>query len=445
MSSLALRLACVLGATAAATDVDTARRSLQDSTCSPTDAELATVINIVMAAQTKLEAQTAAVACLRGCIGGGSCTCGGGISGGFGPQPGGGGQPGGSISIIVDPDYAAALGSADALADCYLSPEEIANDPEAQALRDNFILATAAQLGVDPSVIQLQGLHTDGDTTIGCAFGSEPGTVPGGHTIVVDNAYASALGSDGAFDDCFLTPEEIAADPQAAAFALAYRQTVATELGVPVDQIVLNGISTSGNSGPGCGDGGTANGGMTINVNSDFANALGDDNNALDDCYLTAEEIAADPEAAALADQLRAVLAAQLGVPASQIDMTGFSTDGDNIPGCADTPAVGHTLDVTVDPDYASVLGSDSAFADCYLSSSEIATDPEAAAFAAAFIAQTAEELGVEPSSIVLNGISTDGDTTPGCNAAAGRRLQEGDTTTMANPKTVELLRSLAK
>ena len=114
MSSLALRLACVLGATAAATDVDTARRSLQDSTCSPTDGELATVINIVMAAQTKLEAQTAAVACLRGCIGGGSCTCGGGISGGFGPQPGDG-QPGGSISVIVDPDYAASLGTADAL------------------------------------------------------------------------------------------------------------------------------------------------------------------------------------------------------------------------------------------------------------------------------------------------------------------------------------------
>jgi len=277
----ALALACCAGVASAGGPLETAHRLLQDDSCSPTDSELGTVLNIVMAQQTKLEAQAAAVACLTGCMGGGSCTCDGGISGGTGP----------------------------------------------------------------------------------------PAPAPGGS--------------------------------------------------------------------------GSVNGGMTININSDFAAALGD-SQALDDCYITPEEIAADPEAAALAEQLRAVLAAQLGVDPSQVEMSGFSTDGDNIPGCADTPAVGHALDVTVDPDYANALGSDSAFADCYLSSEEIATDPEAAAFAEAFIAQTAAELGVDPSSIVLNGISTDGDTTPGCNAESGRRLQEASTTSVANPQTVELLRSLA-
>ena len=61
---------------------------------------------------------------------------------------------GSGMSMIVDPAYAATLGSSSALADCYLTPEEIATDPEAAALAASFIAETANQLGVPPSQVE---------------------------------------------------------------------------------------------------------------------------------------------------------------------------------------------------------------------------------------------------------------------------------------------------
>ena len=401
MMKLALLLAGVVGTAA--------------QTCAPTDSELDTVVRITLAQATKLDAQRAAIQCLTACVGGGSCTCDGGISGGSGPSPGGGAN--GGLTIMVDPAYAATLGTDAAFADCYLTPAEIASDPDAAAFAAQFVAATAAQLGVDPSMVQVSGISTDGDSTPGCAAGT-PGTVGSGNTISVDPAYAASLGSDAAFADCYLTPAEIASDPEAAAFAANYITAVAANLGVDPSMITVSGISTDGDNTPGCA-GSSVGSGMTLHVDPAFAASLGTDA-AFADCYLSPEEIASDPEAAAVAAQLIAATAAQLGVDPSTITLTGISTDSDPAPGCQGG-SIGHGMALTVDDNYAASMGDANAFSDCWLTTDEIASDPDAAAFAAAFIASTAAQLNVDPSLIQLSGISTQGLAQPGCTPAGGR------------------------
>jgi hypothetical protein len=223
--------------------------------CSPSDSELDTVLKIVLAQKTKLDAQAAAVACLTDCIATGSCTCGGGITGGSGPPaPAPGPAPGtvgSGVTVHVDPDYVDSLGSPDAFADCYLTPEEIASDPDAAALAAQFVATTAASLGVDPSAITISGFSTDSDPAPGCQGGS----LNHGLALTVDDTYADTLGTPDAFADCWLTPEEIASDPDAAAFVDAFVASTAAQLGVPASSIVLNGVSTAGLAEPGCGAG----------------------------------------------------------------------------------------------------------------------------------------------------------------------------------------------
>ncbi len=239
-------LAGVVGASA---------QTLNAQTCAPTDSELATVLQITLAQMTKLQAQRAAVDCLVDCIGGGSCTCAGGISGGTGAPPPAPGPPGGgvgnSLTVHVDPDYLASLGDPDAFADCYLTPEEIANDPDAAALAASFIATTAASLGVDPSTITLSGISTDSDPAPGC----QGSALNGGMAVTVDDTYANTLGDANAFADCWLSPEEQATDPDAAAFVDAFIQSTAAQLGVDPSTIQMGGISTAGLAEPGCGTG----------------------------------------------------------------------------------------------------------------------------------------------------------------------------------------------
>ena len=239
-------LAGVVGATAQA--------------CSPSDADLNTVLQITLAQSTKLLAQRAAVSCLTDCIGGGVCTCAGGITGGTGaPPPAPGPAPGppgtdgatSAVTVHVDPDYLSALGDSDAFADCFLTPEEIASDPDAAALAASFIATTAAQLGVDPSTINLNGISTDSDPAPGC----QGNDLDHALAMTVDDTYADALGDDDAFADCWLSPEEQASDPDAAAFVDAFIQSTAAQLGVDPSTIAVGGISTAGLAEPGCGTG----------------------------------------------------------------------------------------------------------------------------------------------------------------------------------------------
>lgn len=61
--------------------------------------------------------------------------------------------------------------------------------------------------------------------------------------MCVRRTYAAVLGDQAnAWDDGVLTPEEIAADPEAAALALAFQAQIAEQFGLTPDQIDITGI-----------------------------------------------------------------------------------------------------------------------------------------------------------------------------------------------------------
>eukprot|EP01052_Picozoa_sp_SAG31_P007097 SAG31_NODE_334_length_17513_cov_10.799989_5_plen_1508_part_00 len=93
------------------------------------------------------------------------------------------------------------------------------------------------------------------------------GAVTSGSSMQVSPEFADAL-HPTAFDDCFLTPEEIATSQAAMAFATAYRQATSETLGVSADDIILEGISTDGDAEPGCagGGGGVTSGSTALRV-----------------------------------------------------------------------------------------------------------------------------------------------------------------------------------
>jgi poly(3-hydroxybutyrate) depolymerase len=311
-------------------------------------------------------------------------------------------------------DYVSSLGDDLAFADCWLSPEEIASDPQAAAFAASFIAGTAASLGIDPAKIQVDGISTDGDTTPGC--GPQDGPVDLSQTVSlrVDPEFIASLGTSAQLSDCYLSMEEIATDPEALAIAEQFIAATAAQFGVDVSQISVAGFSTDGDDTPGCATGGPQTAGsITIQVGEDFASSFGDDL-AFADCWLSPEEIASDPQAAAFAATFIAGTAASLGIDPATIQVDGISTDGDATPGCG-RPQTSSGLTLSLSPAFAASLGDDAAFADCWLSAEEIASDPEAAAFAAQFIATTAASLGVDAGLITLTGISTDGDQTIGC------------------------------
>eukprot|EP01051_Picozoa_sp_SAG22_P016281 SAG22_NODE_2271_length_2767_cov_2.952547_1_plen_212_part_10 len=161
--------------------------------------------------------------------------------------------------------------------DGQLTPDELGNNPIALAMMQAIRNQIAETLGIDPSQVVITSLDNLGGNTPAPA--PEPGSaVEHGMTLAVHPDFAEQLGGDAAFADCYLTPEEIASDPEAAAFALAFRQSTAAQLGVPVGQIILNGISTDNDNEPGCSGtpapapepGSAVENGMTINVHPDF-------------------------------------------------------------------------------------------------------------------------------------------------------------------------------
>ena len=152
-------------------------------------------------------------------------------------------------------------------------------------------------------------------------------------SLTVSDEYAAGLVDSvpGALDDCFITPGEAAADPDAAAMFLAFQTSVAESMGVTPDQVQLTGVHTDGDNEIGCGGG--VGGTFSLNVDDSFADALGT-SDALADCMIDADEMAADPEAAAMAQAIIEAQAAALGVDPSTISITAVHTDGDDTPGC---------------------------------------------------------------------------------------------------------------
>jgi hypothetical protein len=67
---------------------------------------------------------------------------------------------------------------------------------------------------------------------------------------------------------------------------------------------------------------------VSVNVDSDLVDELANDNaGAWDDGVLTADEMADDPEAAALLQALRESIAEQLGIPVEDVILTDLTDD----------------------------------------------------------------------------------------------------------------------
>lgn len=67
---------------------------------------------------------------------------------------------------------------------------------------------------------------------------------------------------------------------------------------------------------------------ITLDITDDMVNSLGDDvPGAWDDGVLSADEMADDPEAAALLQALRESIAAELGIPVEDVMLTDITDD----------------------------------------------------------------------------------------------------------------------
>jgi hypothetical protein len=122
-------------------------------------------------------------------------------------------------------------------------------DPDAAAMFEAFRSAVAENMGVDPSMVQLTGVHTDGDSEIGCGGGTSVG---GGFSLNVDDTYINSLGTSDALSDCLIDASEMASDPDAAAMAQAIIEAQAAALGVDPSTISITGVHTDGDPAPGC-------------------------------------------------------------------------------------------------------------------------------------------------------------------------------------------------
>ena len=421
-----------------------ARRQLQGAaaSCSPTDSDLLSLIEVTMMQNSKIEEQTAAIQCLLSCqlTMDTSCACPG-VTLGVSPPPPAPVTPvtpvtpappptpgspavNGGFTLQVTPDYAQQLGTDAAFADCFLTPDEIASDPEAAAFAAAAMQTIADNAGVDVSTVTLSGISTDGDDVPGCDGGGSQSGSSNGMVMNVSPEFAAQLGTDLAFVDCWLTPEEIANDAEAAAFALAFVTATAAALGVDPASVIFGGISTAGLDGPGCNPSIAASASETTFQVDDAYAAVLSDGTGFDDCVLSPAEIAADADAAALAQAFAETQAANLGVDVSDITITSITATAGS--GCGAAQAASSGMQVAVTPEFLVGLGGSGFLDDCWISSDEIAADPDAAAFAAAIIATQAATLGVDPSTIMIDGISTEVDSTPGCSSGeTGRRMQE--------------------
>lgn len=233
-----------------------ARRRLQSDECAPSNQDLLTVVEIVMSQQSKLQAQKSTLTCLQSCVGGGPCLCG--VEEATLQEPST--QTGVTLHLGMQVPQeqlvqlsAASQASLSQDDDCFLTPEEIAADPYATLLAQEFQAYVAGQIhsaGLDASDVEIFGFSSDADNTPGC----NADVVGHSISINVGDGFQDTLGDSAAFEDCWLTPVEISEDDEAATFAAAFIEATAASLGVNPDQINLNGICVTNSLGQTCAD-----------------------------------------------------------------------------------------------------------------------------------------------------------------------------------------------
>ena len=155
---------------------------------------------------------------------------------------------GSQVKLDLSSDFASTFGTDEAFADCYLTPEEIAHDPEAALFAATVVAQLAATGGLAPEDISIAGITTDEDEAPGCQGSVVASTMH----IDVSGEFARTFGSRDARVDCYLSPDEIAGDPDAAAFVQAFIEMTAATAGIVADDILVSGITTDGDETEGC-------------------------------------------------------------------------------------------------------------------------------------------------------------------------------------------------
>lgn len=319
---------------------------------------------------------------------------------------------GSSLILNIDSGYAEAVGDSDTLADCFLTPEEIAMNPEAAALAADYIAETAASMGVDPSSIDITGISLDSDNVPGCA----PGFEQGGDgevtaiTIAMDDGFTGHMGNAMARADCILTPREIASDPQLARIARGFSGAACSMMGLmgadsgsgTAADCSASGVRVTNIMLVGCDQLNTIPE-LTIQVPGAFGNALAGAS-AYGDCTLTNDELS--PTGRDFANQVAHNEAVLLGVPSEEVTLDTIHMDGDTQEGCGQGAGMSGGFGLELNPEYLNSLGSDGALDDGSLSPEEIAADPAAAALADEFRLAVCASLGLtDCSQIDIDGI----------------------------------------
>ncbi len=172
------------------------------------------------------------------------------------------------VNIVVTNDYMDHLADAATLADCYVDPDEMAASAEMQAFVTAFKEAQAANLGVTPDQIQVDGLYTDGDDVAGCshALGQDI-AVSLASTFIDTLTHDQGCGENeypgqhtcGGWSDCTLNVAEMANDPEAVELIERVIAVQCEALGLPMrpanpdpstiycdDVVEVDGISLEG-------------------------------------------------------------------------------------------------------------------------------------------------------------------------------------------------------
>jgi len=148
------------------------------------------------------------------------------------------------LEIRVANDFVDALASQDALADCYINPEEMAQNAAMTAMLAAFQETQAASLGngITAADIIIDGIYTDGDDVAGCshAIGQDI-AVSLASTFIDTLTHDQGCGANempgqhtcGGWSDCTLNVAEMANDPEAVLLIQAVVQAQCAALGLP--------------------------------------------------------------------------------------------------------------------------------------------------------------------------------------------------------------------
>jgi hypothetical protein len=174
-------------------------------------------------------------------------------------------------------------------------------------------------------------------------FAADLSTGVGGMTVQIAAEYLPTLDAMGALDDCWVTPIEMSRNAQTAEFLSTFIQATAAAQGVDPSTIQVSGLSTDGDSSPGCNGQQivvpplpptTPDDSYVLHVDPAVSANLGDAS-AWSDCFLDEAEIAASPAAEAWVSAFRLHRAEQLALDPMDVPVLGISLDNDNTPGCA--------------------------------------------------------------------------------------------------------------